>query len=197
VSATYLLDTDICIYAMKRRSASVLARFDELLPGEALISIVGYGELLFGLSKSTHPATASSNLAVLTARAAVAMLPLEAAQQYAEIRRYLEPEGRPIGSNDAWIAAHALAAGLTLVTNNEREFRRVPGLRLENWAKAGVAERPGGYRRRRRLGGPAMDDVPPVDPVADIAMILGLNVATLREQVDQLNNGIRSDPDLA
>jgi len=186
VSATYLLDADICIYAMKRRSASVLARFDQLLPGEALISIVGYGELLFGLSKSTNPATASSNLAVLTARAAVAMLPLEAAQQYAEIRRHLEAEGRPIGSNDAWIAAHALAAGLTLVTNNEREFRRVPGLRIENWAKAGVGERPAGYRRRRRLSGPAMDDVPPVDPVADIAMILGLDVATLREQADRL-----------
>ena len=183
MKGTYLLDADICIYAMKRRSPGVLARFDRLLPGEALIPVVAYGELLFGLSKSTNPAQASANLALLTSRAAVAMLPLEAAQHYAEIRRHLGATGQTIGSNDAWIAAHALAAGLVVVSNNEREFRRVPGLRIENWTTVGVAERTARYPGRRRLGGPAQDDVPPVDVVADMALVLGRDVAAFREEV--------------
>lgn len=134
MTARFLLDTDICIYALARRDAKVLARFDRLRPGDAMISVIAYGELAFGAGKSKAPRDAAANLDALTSVAAVAFLPAEAAEHYAEIRRTLESAGTPIGGNDLWIAAHARAGGLTLVTNNEREFRRVPGLKLQNWA---------------------------------------------------------------
>lgn len=131
----FMLDTDICIYVLSRRSATILQRFDRLRPGEAVISNVAYGELLFGASKSRAPAVARAHAAALATVAAVAPLPLEAAARYGEIRHALEVKGTPIGNNDLWIAAHALATGLVLVTNNEREFRRVDGLKVQNWAK--------------------------------------------------------------
>jgi tRNA(fMet)-specific endonuclease VapC len=133
--ARFLLDTDICIYVLKRRSDAVLARFDRLKSGEAVISIVAFGELTFGARKSKSPDASRAYLEALTTVAAVEALPVEAAEYYAEIRHALESKGTPIGGNDLWIAAHAKAARLTLVTNNEREFRRVPGLRIQNWAE--------------------------------------------------------------
>jgi len=174
VNARYLLDADVCIYAMTRRSPRVLARFDRLQPGEALVSMVAYGELLFGLSKSRTPDAAGANLALLTSRAAVEPLPVAAARHYAEIRRHLEVAGTPVGGNDLWIAAHARAAGLILVTNNEREFRRVPQLEVENWTQAGVQEPPGTYakRRRRKVRLPgAAAEATPHDAVADLRSI--------------------------
>jgi tRNA(fMet)-specific endonuclease VapC len=78
---------------------------------------------------------AAAHLAALLETVQVLPLPLEAARRYGELRAQLQRIGQPIGSNDLWIAAHALADDLTLVTNNEREFQRVPGLRVENWAR--------------------------------------------------------------
>ncbi len=133
MSARFLLDADICIYAL-RRVPAVLRRFDRLKRGEALMPMIAYGELLFGASKSRAPDDALANISALVSIAAVALLPLDAAEHYANIRHELESNGTPIGGNDLWIAAHARASGLILVTNNQREFKRVRGLKLQNWA---------------------------------------------------------------
>jgi tRNA(fMet)-specific endonuclease VapC len=130
----YLLDSDVCIFAMKRRSPALLRRLDRKASASA-ISVVAYGELIFGEVMSVRRNEAAAHLAALIETLQVLPLPLDAARCYAEIRAKLQRAGQPIGSNDLWIAAHALAGDLTLVTNNEREFRRVPGLRLENWAR--------------------------------------------------------------
>lgn len=173
MSARYLLDSGVCIYALSGRNPAVIARFDRLKPGEAVISAIAYAELLFGASKSNATAAAGARLAALTLVAGLAPLPLEAARHYAEIRRHLEAEGTPIGANDLWIAAHARAAGLVLVTNNEREFRRVPGLEIENWVGSGVREKATAYaRRRRKARAPVPTGLTPVDPVADLRQIL-------------------------
>ena len=97
--------------------------------------MVAYGELAFGECMSVRRAEAAAHLTALLETLQVLPLPLQAARKYAEVRAQLQRSGQPIGSNDLWIAAHALAEDLTLVTNNEREFQRVPGLRIENWAR--------------------------------------------------------------
>jgi tRNA(fMet)-specific endonuclease VapC len=134
VAVTHLLDSDICIFVMKRRPPALLRRLDQRA-GTSAMSVVVYGELAFGEVMSSRRNEAAAHLAVLLETVQVLPLPLDAARRYAEIRAELERTGRPIGSSDLWIAAHALAEGLTLVTNNEREFGRVPGLRVENWAR--------------------------------------------------------------
>jgi len=134
MTARYLLDTNICIYIRRHRPPEVLARFERLKPGEAAISVITSGELLYGAEKSQHRARALEQLEELATLIPVLPLPENAAQTYGTIRRYLEVHGETIGNNDLWIAAHAKAADLILVTNNEREFKRVPGLKVQNWA---------------------------------------------------------------
>lgn len=134
MSVRYLLDSDICIFVMKRRSPALVRRLEQRA-NLAAISIVAYGELMFGAAMSARRDEAAAHLAALIETLQVLPLPLAAAEPYATIRAELQRTGQPIGSNDLWIAAHALADDLTLVTNNEREFRRVPGLRVENWAR--------------------------------------------------------------
>jgi tRNA(fMet)-specific endonuclease VapC len=173
MSARYLLDADVCIYALSRRYPQVSARFDRLRTGEAVISAVAYGELLFGASKSSDVAAAGARLTALTLVAGLAPLPLGAASHYAQIRRHLEAAGTPIGANDLWIAAHARAAGLVLVTNNEREFRRVPGLDVESWIEIGTREQAAKYaRRRRKAAARRRGDSTPVDPAADLRQVM-------------------------
>lgn len=174
MSARYLLDSDVCIYALSGRHPAVTARFDRLGAGEAVISAIAYGELLFGASKSKDTAAAGARLTALTLVASLAPLPLEAAGHYAEIRRHLEAAGTPIGGNDLWIAAHARAAGLVLVSNNEREFRRVPGLEVENWLESKVGEKAAAYSRRRRKARarPSPADPAPLDPAADLRQVV-------------------------
>jgi len=170
VKATFLLDSDICIYRLSGRHPHVAAHFDRLRPGEAVISAIAYAELLLGAGKSVAPAVAAARLAALTRVAAVAVLPLDASRHYAEIRSHLERAGTPIGANDMWIAAHARAAGLILVSNNEREFRRVPGLEVENWTGASIRESAARYGRRRRAHEDAGEGMR-VDPVADLGLL--------------------------
>jgi tRNA(fMet)-specific endonuclease VapC len=133
----YLLDTDICIYIRRAQPAKILSRFERLKPGDAAISVITYGELAYGAAKSATPEKAVSALQRLIEALPMLPLPSEAGVSYGYIRAALAPKGRLIGPNDLWIAAHALAAGLILVTNNEREFRRVKDLKIENWAAAG------------------------------------------------------------
>jgi tRNA(fMet)-specific endonuclease VapC len=134
--ARFLLDTNICIYIRSRRPPDIRARFEKLKPGEAALSVITYGELLFGAEKSKDRALSMKRLAELATAIPVLSLPDDAATAYGLIRADLEKKGRMIGNNDLWIAAHARASGLVLVTNNEREFRRVAGLTIENWAAA-------------------------------------------------------------
>ena len=130
----YLLDTNICIYIIKRRPPEVLQRFLAHDPGDIGISAITVAELSYGVRKSQRP---EQNQAALEQF----LLPLEivdfdhaAAHQYGQIRAHLERQGLPIGSLDFLIAAQALSLGVVLVTNNEKEFVRVPELQVENWA---------------------------------------------------------------
>jgi len=131
---TYLLDTNICIYIRRNKPEPVLRRFQSLRHGEAVLSVITFGELLYGAEKSAQRSLALKQLQQLAELLPVLPLPESAAQTYGKIRAELERKGQMIGNNDLWIAAHARAAGLTLVTNNEREFRRVSGLKIQNWA---------------------------------------------------------------
>jgi tRNA(fMet)-specific endonuclease VapC len=129
----FLLDTNVCIYIRRQRPPEVLARFQRLKPGEAVLSVITYGELMYGAQKSQFRELATKQLTELAALVPVMDLPLHAGQFYGAIRATLETRGEIIGNNDLWIAAHAKAAGLTLVTNNEREFQRISGLKIQNW----------------------------------------------------------------
>jgi len=135
MDARFLLDTNICIHIRRRRPPAVLARFQQLKPGEAVLSVITYGELVYGAEKSQFREQASRQLAELASLLPVMELPFRAGEIYGSIRAALEAEGCTIGNNDLWIAAHAKAASLILVTNNEREFRRVQGLAIQNWAE--------------------------------------------------------------
>ncbi|MBW1983016.1 MAG: type II toxin-antitoxin system VapC family toxin [Deltaproteobacteria bacterium] len=129
----YLLDTNICIYIHRQKPREVLARFQRLKPGDAAISVITWGELLYGAEKSQQRKKALQLLEEFKSVIPVMPLPENAGKTYGAIRASLESRGRLIGNNDLWIAAHAKAASLTLVTNNEREFQRVRGLMVQNW----------------------------------------------------------------
>lgn len=130
----YLLDTNICIYIRQKRPPEVLRRFRKLAVGDAAISVITYGELLYGAERSAARTASLERLHALVTLMPVLPMPTSGAEAYGAIRAELERSGRMIGNNDLWIAAHARAADLVLVTNNEREFQRVPGLNVENWA---------------------------------------------------------------
>lgn len=134
MAARYLLDTNICIYIRRQRPPAVLARFQKLKAGEAVLSAITYGELLYGAAKSAQREQALHQLQELVSLIPVLDVPGTAAEHYGQIRAALEAKGEVIGGNDLWIAAHAKAEGLILITNNEREFKRVKGLKVENWA---------------------------------------------------------------
>jgi tRNA(fMet)-specific endonuclease VapC len=130
----YLLDTNIVIYVIKRRPIEAMGVFNENA-GRMAISAVTLSELFHGAEKSARVA---QNLAVVEEFASLLeVLPYsaKASQHYGAIRAALEKVGRPIGVNDLHIAAHARSEGLTLVTNNLSEFKRVPGLLTENWLR--------------------------------------------------------------
>src|SRR5260370_4011894 len=134
VDLRYLLDTNICIYIRQSRPPEVLKRFQKLRPGEAVLSVITFGELLYGAARSTKLAEAVARLEEL--RRLLPVLPLDesVADAYGAIRADLESRGERIGNNDLWIAAHSLATSLVLVTNNESEFSRVKGLKVQNCA---------------------------------------------------------------
>jgi tRNA(fMet)-specific endonuclease VapC len=134
MAARFLLDTNICIYIRRRRPAAVLERFRQLAPGEAVLSVITYGELVYGAEKSQLRERAHRQLAELAGLLPVMELPMRAGEFYGSIRATLAAAGDMIGNNDLWIAAHAKAASLILITNNEREFRRIQGLEIQNWA---------------------------------------------------------------
>jgi tRNA(fMet)-specific endonuclease VapC len=131
----FLLDTNIVIYVRRERPDSVLRRFRKLAPGQACISVITYGELRVGAEKSVQRVAALSKLEELRHILRIVAIEPDIGEAYGVIRAGLEARGELISSNDLWIAAQAVTLGLTLVTNNEREFSRVPGLAIENWAR--------------------------------------------------------------
>lgn len=132
---TYMLDTNICIYVLKKKPENVLRRFREEMDGGICISSITLAELEYGMKHSSDPV--KNEQALLRFLAPLSVLPFgaAAASEYGEIRAYLQSRGTPIGPLDMLIAAHARVEGMTLVTNNMREFERVPELDLENWAE--------------------------------------------------------------
>lgn len=132
---TYMLDTNICIYAIKNKPEQVLRRLHDHLPDGLCISAITLAELEHGVEKSSQP---EKNAAALIQFLSILdVLPFDdlAAVEYGKIRAYLQKQGTPIGTMDMLIAAHARAEGIVLVTNNVREFERVPELNIENWAE--------------------------------------------------------------
>lgn len=132
---TYMLDTNICIYAMKNKPENVLQRLKEELNNGISISAITLAELEYGVQHSSNPG--KNEEALLRFLVPLNILPFHAtaASAYGEIRSHLQNKGTPIGPLDMLIAAHARAEGMILVTNNVREFARVPGLEIENWAE--------------------------------------------------------------
>jgi len=130
---SYMLDTNICIYIINARPPSVLERFRRERLGSISISSVTAAELAFGVAKS---GSARNREALEMFLAPLEVLPFDASAiwHYGDLRAALERRGEPIGALDTMIAAHAMASNTILVTNNTREFARVAGLRLENWA---------------------------------------------------------------
>jgi tRNA(fMet)-specific endonuclease VapC len=128
-----MLDTNICIYVIKQRPQSVLQRFNSFFVGEIGISTITLAELEYGASRSVQPEKNRRALEGFISPLEVAPFDRPATEAYGRIRATLEKKGRPIGAMDLLIAAHALSLGVGIVTNNEREFKRVPGLRVENW----------------------------------------------------------------
>lgn len=128
-----MLDTNICIYIIKRRPQSVLERFASFPVGDIGISTITLVELEYGAARSAQPRKNRQALEQFISPLYLAAFDREASEAYGRMRAALEKKGLPIGAMDMLIAAHAVSLGANLVTNNEREFRRVPGLRVENW----------------------------------------------------------------
>ena len=128
-----MLDTTICISIIKRQPPAVLERFTGFAVGDVGISVITLAELEYGASKSLDAKRNRQALEQFIVPLEVARFDHEAAVSYGNIRATLEQKGRLIGAMDLLIAAHACSLGVRLATNNEREFKRVPGLRLENW----------------------------------------------------------------
>ncbi|MCZ8531619.1 MULTISPECIES: type II toxin-antitoxin system tRNA(fMet)-specific endonuclease VapC [Alteromonas] len=128
----YLLDTNICIYVIKNRPLEVLSKFNDSA-GRMAISSITLAELLHGCEKSQKVEHNTRQVEDFCSRLEVLEYGNNAAQHYGSIRANLEKSGQMIGVNDLHIAGHARSLGLTVVTNNEREFHRVKGLLVENW----------------------------------------------------------------
>jgi tRNA(fMet)-specific endonuclease VapC len=131
----YLLDTNICIYIAKQQPPAVAERFARLDIGSVGMSLITFGELRFGAEKSSRRESALETLARLQELIPVITPDVQVGENYGAVRAHLERAGTPIGNNDLWIAAHALSLDITLVTNNTREFERVPRLKLANWVE--------------------------------------------------------------
>lgn len=135
----YLLDTNICIYLIKQHPIHVLKRLKALAVGDVAVSSITLAELEYGVAKSSRPTQNREALLAFITPLEVCFFDDHAALHYGAIRAELERKGTLIGPMDMLIAAHARSLSLTLVTNNTREFKRVPELKLENWAMASTA----------------------------------------------------------
>jgi tRNA(fMet)-specific endonuclease VapC len=131
-----LLDTNICIYLIKKRPPSVLRHFDAYHAGTIGISSITVAELEFGVQKSRYPSQNQEALEQFLLPLVLLDFDRQAARAYGKLRALLESRGRVIGALDMLIAAHALSQDVPLATNNVKEFSRVPGLKVLNWASS-------------------------------------------------------------
>ena len=131
----YMLDTNICIYAIKNKPATVSQRLQEHSERELCISIITLAELTHGVYKSVNKEKNMDALLQFLLKIEILPFDMLAAVEYGKICAYLQSQGTPIGTMDMLIAAHALSRSLTIVTNNVREFERVPNLMIENWSE--------------------------------------------------------------
>ena len=130
---SYLLDTDICIYVIKKQPSAAIARMQSCALEDINISAITLAELELGVEKSKHQQTNRIALLEFLSPFRIRDFDQPAAHAYAELRADLERRGLPIGPLDMLIAAHAISLGLTLVTNSLREFRKIPRLKTDNW----------------------------------------------------------------
>lgn len=130
-----MLDTNICIYSIKHKPEQVFLRLQEHEPADICISSVTYAELVHGVEKSQAIEKNRLALALLLSNIEILNFDANAAESYGKIRADLEKQGTPIGPLDMMIAGHAKSLNYTVVTNNTKEFNRVPGLKFENWAE--------------------------------------------------------------
>lgn len=131
----YMLDTNICIYLIKRKPVGVLERFRSLSLGDIGVSSITVVEMFYGIHKSSSPVQNKVALEQFLAPLEIADFDARAAEHCGQVRAYLESKGTPIGAYDLLIASHACSMGATLVTNNVSEFSSVPGISLENWVE--------------------------------------------------------------
>ena len=129
-----MLDTNVCIYLIKEHPVSVLERFAAHPVGDIGISVITLAELEYGVTKSSRPAKNREALEQFVSPLDVAPFDRPATAAYGRLRTALEKKGQPIGSMDLLIAAHAISLNVRLITHNVKEFGRVPGLRIEDWA---------------------------------------------------------------
>lgn len=129
----YMLDTNICIYAIKHKPEQVFIHLQEHNPIDICISSITYAELIHGVEKSKAIEKNRIALALLLANIEIVNFDSKAAESYGKIRAELEKAGTPIGPLDMMIAGHAKSLGYTVVTNNTKEFERVCGIKIENW----------------------------------------------------------------
>ena len=133
----YMLDTDICIYIVKRKTLRVLKRLELMQPDQLSMSAITFAELMNGAKKSQRVEANVSRLNALGEILEICSFDQQAAVAYGDVRSSLEKRGEVIDAHDLLIAAHALSLDRILVTNNEREFKRVEGLKVDNWAVEG------------------------------------------------------------
>ncbi len=131
----YLLDTNICIYIIKKKPDKVIKHFYENKPGEIAVSGITVAELYYGIEKSSKPNINTIALQEFLQPLIILDYLQRDAEVYGKIRFGLEKKGLPIGAMDLLIASQALSRELTLITNNEREFKRIKGIKIENWTK--------------------------------------------------------------
>ena len=129
----FLLDTNICIYLIKQKPVSVQKNFNAQRVGDIGISSISVAELAYGVEKSQHRKRNQAALTQFLAPLTITDFDRPAALAYGQIRARLEAEGQPVGAFETLIAGQAISLGVILVTNNEREFSRIPNLRIENW----------------------------------------------------------------
>lgn len=131
----YMLDTNICIYVIKHKPEKVFQKLQEVDPSDVCISSVTYAELVHGVEKSAAVDKNRLALSIFLANIEILDFDVNAAEGYGKIRADLEKNGTPIGPLDMMIAGHAKSLDYTVVTNNVKEFKRVRGLKIENWAE--------------------------------------------------------------
>ena len=131
----YMLDTNICIYAIKHKPEKVFLKLQKVEPEDVCISSITYAELVHGVEKSNAVERNRLALSLLLSNIEIMDFDVDAADAYGKVRADLEKKGTPIGPLDMMIAGHALSLGYKVVTNNVKEFERVKGLKIENWAE--------------------------------------------------------------